>query len=339
MEDHAGVLRGGDEGFVGIETMPHPLLKLIEGESPRCRGGHFETPGVDGAVFLFREGGDDSFGCPVERAVGFGQLCEKEIPDGGDDGGFDEADGAFVFEEEGVDELDGAVGVALFDGPGDFPDHALVAHRDHKGDVFHRHFPSFFSEVEVEFLDFVGDLAGFGPGTLYEERERLSFECQALVFGDAADFERNLFFPAFFRDVDLVVGSEVGVGLEPFSKSAHAVDGAAAEEEDDAGREAGLEGFEEVFGPGDGAFGFAGAVGAEEVGGLEPDDLVTPEEADGLKGFDGLGGFLKGVLGVVGHRFDDLVREFVGARGLEFFEKSGGFLSHPTFIRPGHDVN
>ena len=106
-----------------------------------------------------------------------------------------------------------------------------------------------------------------------------------------------------------------------------------------AGREAGLEGFEKVFGTGESAFGFAGPVSAEIVGGLEPDHFIAPKKADGLQGFHRLGGFLEGVFGVVCDRFDNLVGEFIGARRFEFFEKSGGFLGHPSFVRSGHDIN
>lgn len=69
VEDHAGVLAGGDEGFVGVEAVGHGLLELGEGEVARAGGGHFEAPGVDGAVFLFWEDGLDAGGGAVGAAV------------------------------------------------------------------------------------------------------------------------------------------------------------------------------------------------------------------------------------------------------------------------------
>ena len=79
MQNHPGILGGGDEGFVPGEAMLHALLKLGQGEAPGCLCGHLKPPGVDGAVFLFGENRLDCFGCAVHRAVGFGELGKEEI--------------------------------------------------------------------------------------------------------------------------------------------------------------------------------------------------------------------------------------------------------------------
>ena len=181
---------------------------------------------------------------------------------------------------------------------------------DHEGDVFDGDVTA-VAEVEVELIELVGDLSAVGSGALDEELESFVFEGEFFFTSNAFDDGGDLFFPAFFGDVDFVEGAEVGGFFSPFSKAAHAVHGSGAEEEFDAGREALLEDFEEVFDSGEGALCLARAVGSKEGGAFEPDDFFAAKEANGLEGFDGLRAFLEGVFGVVGDAFDDLVGELV----------------------------
>lgn len=214
-----------------------------------------------------------------------------------------------------------------------------MADRDHEGDVLDGDFAAFFSQIEVEFVDLVGDLAGFRASTLDEELESFALECEFFVTGDAGHDAGDLFFPTFLGDVNLVVGLVFGVFLGPFAKAADAVDSGGAEEEVDAIGEVVLEDFQKVFDAGEGALGFAGAVGAEEIGPFEPDHLIGREKAEGLQGLDGGRAFLEGRLGIIGDSFDDLVGEIVTSGSLEALEEGGGFLGNAAFIGSGDDVN
>lgn len=116
MEDHARVLSGGHKCLVGVEAVAHALLKLGEREIFGSDGGHFKSPGVDGAVFFLGEDGLNAGRGAVGAAEGSGELGEEEVADRWDDGGLDEAHGVLVFGDEGVDEVDGSFGVAFFNG-------------------------------------------------------------------------------------------------------------------------------------------------------------------------------------------------------------------------------
>lgn len=213
-----------------------------------------------------------------------------------------------------------------------------MADGDHEGDVFDADLAA-VAEVEVEFVELVGDLSGVGSGALDEEVEGFAFEGEFFLTSDAFDGEADLLFPAFFRGVDFIEGAEVSGFFGPLAEAADPVHGGGAEEELDARGESLLEDFEEVFDSGKGALSLAGAVGAEEGGAFEPDDFFAAKEADGLKGFDGLGAFLEGVFGVVGDGFDDLVGEFVAVGSDDFVEESGGFFRDAAFICSGYDVD
>jgi len=287
MEDHAGVLAGSDESFVGVEAVGHALLELGEGEVFCPDGGHFESPGVDGAVLFLGEDGLDAGGRAVGAAVGTREFGKEEIPHGGDDGGLDEANRVFVLGDERVDEVDGALGIPAFDGARDFPNDAFVTDGDHESDILDGDFTAGVAEVKVEFLDFVGDLAGFRTGALDEELECFALKGEFFFECDAGHDAGDLFLPAFLGDVNFVVGLVFRVFLGPFAEAADAIDAGGTQEKVDAIREVVLEDFEEVFDPGDGTFGFAGAVGPKEIGPFEPDDLIRGEEAESLQGLNG----------------------------------------------------
>ena len=133
--------------------------------------------------------------------------------------------------------FDGAFGIALFDGAGDLPNDALVAHRDHERDVFDGDFASVGPKVEVEFVDLIANLAGFGSSPLDEELERLSLDGEPFLTGNAGDNAGDLFFPAFLRDIDLVEGAVVGAFFGPFPESADAIDASGAQKKGDFTRE------------------------------------------------------------------------------------------------------
>jgi hypothetical protein len=59
-----------------------------------------------------------------------------------------------------------------------------VAHRNHQGDIVDRDFPAAVAEIEVDLVDFVGDLAGLGTGPLDEELESLTLDAESLLAGD-----------------------------------------------------------------------------------------------------------------------------------------------------------
>ena len=91
---------------------------------------------------------------------------------------------------------------------------------------------------------------------------------QAFLTSDSFDNSCNLFFPAFFRDVNFIEGLIACIFFSPFTEPTNPIDSSGAEEKINTLRQLVLKNFEQIFDTGDSAFCFAGAVGAKEISGL-----------------------------------------------------------------------
>ena len=103
---------------------------------------------------------------------------------------------------------------------------------------------------------------------MYEELKSLSLNSQAFFASDSFDNSRNLFLPAFFRDVNSIEGLIVCIFFGPFPKPPNPIDSSRAEEKIDTLRQLVLENLEQILDTRDSAFCFAGAVGAKKISGL-----------------------------------------------------------------------
>lgn len=328
----------------------HGALQLLEFEAGGVGAGEEEWVGVDSSAFFLGQPGAFFFRDGVESGevlvvvAVFGDFfvvgnggCHEEVSDGGDDGGSENADGAFFAGKLLVDEFESAGSVFLLNGIANFEDDTGVGQGDKEADVIGLHFPA-LAEVEVDFFQFGIDLAGIGTGEVDEEFDGFGGELEFELGGFALDDAGDVFLPAFFGDVRFVEGVDLAILGEKFAEGAAFVEVGAAEDEVDVLGESVFEALKQGFGADFGGFGLAGAVGSEEVDVFEPDGFTATEEGKGLQGFDGFAAGCMGFVGVGGGAVDDFGGELVAAFGFEAGEGFEGMFGDAAFIAANYDV-
>ena len=316
-------------------------------------GGHIEAVGVEGAVLFSREDflgvGRELFEGGLEGGVAWGHAEAVFLDedgggghalDGGHDGGVKKADGVLALGEEFLQAIAGVAEIAAGEAVAEFEDDAAAGFGDEEADVVLEDLAALVTEVGVDFVELVEDLARVRTDVGSESLEGVGVEFQlALARGRRGRLAGGFVFVearAARGFVTEVGGGEFG---QRFVSGAAFVGTDGAEEEAGALGEAAFEDFEQFLeGFEDGLAAAELGVG-KEIGALQPDEFFRGEEAGHAEREDGFTDDGGGMLGVVRVGVDRLDREFAAfGRGEfrgEFF--GAGFDGH--FIIAGDEVD